>query len=53
MIDILLIIGAILLVLWLAGLIFRFIVRPVLWILLALGVILLIAWVWQQGLLPF
>ncbi len=53
MIDILLVIGAILLILWLAGLVFRFIVRPVPWILLVAGVILLIAWIRQQGILPF
>ncbi len=53
MIDILLIIGAILVVLFVLGLIFRFIVGPLLMILLVVGLILLIAWVWQRGLLPF
>lgn len=53
MIDILLIIGAILVVLFVLGLIFRFIVRPLLLIVLVVGVILLLAWVWQRGMLPF
>ena len=51
--DILLIIGAILVVVFVLGLVFHFIVRPLLLILLVVGVILLLAWVWQRGLLPF
>ncbi len=53
MVDTLLIIDAILVVMWLAGLSFKFIVRPLLWILLAVGVVLILVWVGQQGILPW
>ncbi len=51
--EILLIIGAILGVVFVLGLIFRFIVMPLLLIFLVVGLVLLLAWVWQRGLLPF
>ncbi len=51
--EILLIIGAILVVVFVLGLIFRFIVMPLLLIFLVVGLVLLLAWVWQRGLLPF
>jgi len=48
MLGLLLIIGVIILILWLAGLIFSFIGGPLLWILLVIGLILLIIWLVQR-----
>jgi len=44
MLRLFLIIGAILLILWLLGLLVGFISGPFLWILLVIGIILLIFW---------
>ncbi len=44
MLEFLWIIAVIILALWLLGLLFRFIVGPLLWVLLVIGVIVLIVW---------
>jgi hypothetical protein len=44
MLNLLVIIGVILLILWLLGLLLQFIAGPVLWVLLVIGIILLIVW---------
>jgi hypothetical protein len=44
MLNLLVIIGVILLILWLLGLLIGFIGGPFLWVLLVIGIILLIVW---------
>ena len=44
MLEFLWIIAVIILVLWLLGLLFRFIIGPLLWVLLVGGIIVLIVW---------
>ena len=44
MLNLLLIIGVILLILWLASLVLHFIAGPLLWILLVIGIIFLVIW---------
>ena len=48
MLTLLLIIGAILLILWLLGLLLNFIAGLFLWIILVIGIILLIIWLVQR-----
>ncbi len=44
MLNLLVIIGIIILILWLLGLLLHFIAGPILWILLVVGLIFLIIW---------
>jgi hypothetical protein len=44
MLNLLVVIGIVILILWLLGLLLHFITGPILWILLVIGIILLIIW---------
>ena len=48
MLNLLVLIGIIILVLWLLGLVLHFIAGPILWILLVIGLIFLIIWLVQR-----
>jgi hypothetical protein len=48
MLNLLVLIGIIILVLWLLGLVLHFIAGPILWILLVIGIIFLIIWLMQR-----
>ena len=49
MLNLLVVIGIIILILWLLGLTLNFISGPILWILLVIGIIFLIIWLVQRG----
>jgi len=48
MLNLLVVVGIIILILWLLGLVIGFISGPILWILLVIGIIFLIIWLAQR-----